>query len=196
MEAQYKSSTNGFETEKMATTSRSREITSMYQLFLRLLAIVITMVAAITMGVAKQTEIVHVPLLPTLPPLDIPLTSKWKYMSSNVYFMVSNCIACVYATVSLFLLIAKRPRSKALELSILIGDLLMMALLFSSDGAAAAVGMIGLKGNSHVHWMKICNVFGRFCRQLTASVVMSVIGSFLFLLMILMAILDLHKNPN
>jgi len=65
---------------KMANqrTAKSRE------LLVRLLAFVLTFVAAILLGVNKQTKVVPVQLTPTLPPINVPVTAKWHYLSAFV----------------------------------------------------------------------------------------------------------------
>lgn len=77
---------------------------------------------------------------------------------------------------------------------IIILDLIMMALLASATGAATAVGVIGYQGNSHVRWNKVCNVFGKFCHQVAAAVVVSLLASLSFLFSVVLAVLDLHKK--
>lgn len=51
---------------------------------LRILAFMLTLTAAVVLGVSKQTEIVSVKILPTLPPIDVPATAKWHYLSAFV----------------------------------------------------------------------------------------------------------------
>ncbi|KAJ8565972.1 hypothetical protein K7X08_008548 [Anisodus acutangulus] len=60
---------------------------------LRFLAFVLTLVAAIVLGVDKQTELVQVQLVPTLPPINVPASAKWHHSSAFVYFVVVNAIA-------------------------------------------------------------------------------------------------------
>ncbi|KAF6150514.1 hypothetical protein GIB67_030315 [Kingdonia uniflora] len=98
------------------------------------------MVAAITMGVSNETKVVPVTVLPNLPPVDLEATVKWQYESSSKYFMARNIIACVYATLSLVLLIVNRARSRGLELTLMVLDLVMLALLFSTNGAVGIIG--------------------------------------------------------
>ncbi|XP_009803956.1 CASP-like protein 1E1 [Nicotiana tabacum] len=161
---------------------------------LRFLAFVLTLVAAIVLGVDKQTTVVAVQLVPTLPAINVRATAKWHHMSAFVYFVVVNAIACAYAAMSLVLLLANRGKKKGLSLMIILLDLITVALLFSGGGAALAVGLIGYKGNSHVRWIKVCDKFDRFCGQVAAAIVISLVGSALFLLLVLLAVLNLHKN--
>ena len=121
--------------------------------------------------------------------------------SSNVdvgfrYFVVANVVACAYAALSLLLVLGNRGAKKGLALMIITLDLVMVALLFSGGGAALAVGLIGYRGNSHVQWNKVCNVFGRFCNQVAGAIVVSLLGSAAFLLLVLLAMINLHRKHN
>uniref|UniRef100_A0A5B7B8D4 CASP-like protein n=1 Tax=Davidia involucrata TaxID=16924 RepID=A0A5B7B8D4_DAVIN len=165
------------------------------ELVLRALAFALTLVASVLLGIDKQTKVVPISLASTLPPLNVPVTAKWHYMSAFVYFVVTNDIACSYAAVSLFLtILANRGGKRGLALMITILDLVMVALLFSGNGATAAVGLLGYQGNSHVLWNKVCNVFGKFCHQVAAAVILSLLGSLAFLWLVALAALNLHKK--
>ncbi|XP_041000924.1 CASP-like protein 1E1 [Juglans microcarpa x Juglans regia] len=166
------------------------------ELLLRLLALALTLVAAILTGVDKQTAIVPVELVASLPPLNVPVSAKWHYLSAFVYLMVTNIIACSYAALSMLLTFTSRGENIILGSMILILDTLMVALLFSGTGAATAVGLIGYHGNSHVRWEKVCNVFGKFCGQVAASIVVSVIGAVAFILLVVFSALRLHKKSK
>ncbi|KAJ7980216.1 CASP-like protein [Quillaja saponaria] len=163
-------------------------------LVMRLLALSLTLAAAIILGVDKQTKIVSLVVSPSLPPLDFPATAKWHYLSSFVFFVVSNAIACAYAALSLLISIANKGGNKGLGMFIVILDTLMVALLFSSIGAAGGIGLMGYQGNSHVQWKKVCNVFGKFCNQVAASLVLSLLGAIAFVLLVVVATFRLHKK--
>ncbi|KAF8042303.1 hypothetical protein BT93_A0814 [Corymbia citriodora subsp. variegata] len=153
-------------------------------LVLRLLAMALTLAAAVILGVDKQTKTVPVQVAAGLPPLNVPVTAKWRYLSAFVYFVVANAIACSYAALSLLLLLAnKAGKSRALASAVAIMDIIMVALLFSSGGAATAVGVIGRQGNSHVQWGKVCNVFDKFCDRVAISIGLSLLGSINFVIM-------------
>ncbi|XP_058731527.1 CASP-like protein 1E1 [Vicia villosa] len=155
------------------------------ELILRLLAFVLTLAAAIVIGTDKQTKVVPIKIADSLPPFNVPVSAKWHYLSAFVYFMVANAIACAYGAISMLLTFLNRGNSKVL-LGTLITmlDTLMVALLFSGNGAAAAVGLLGYNGNSHVRWSKVCDVFDKFCHQVAASIILSLLGSLAFLLLI------------
>ncbi|KAL6952999.1 hypothetical protein U1Q18_040912, partial [Sarracenia purpurea var. burkii] len=113
------------------------------------------------------------------------------------YFVVSNAIACSYVAASLLLsMMFKTTHNCFTILLLLILDLITVVLLFSANGAAAVVGVLGLKGNSHVNWNKLCDMFETFCYHSIAAMVMSMLGSFVFLWLIVLAALDLHKKSK
>ncbi|KAK7292315.1 hypothetical protein RIF29_08093 [Crotalaria pallida] len=155
-------------------------------LLLRVLALVLTLVAAIVLGLDKQTKLVSVQFVDTLPPVHVPATAKWQYASAFVYFVVANVIACAYAASSLLLV-----KIKGLGTLLSVVDALMVALLFSCNGATTAIGVIGFQGNSHLQWHKVCHVFSKFCNQVAVSIILSLLGSIAFLLLVL---LKLHRR--
>ncbi|XP_023547703.1 CASP-like protein 1E1 [Cucurbita pepo subsp. pepo] len=167
-------------------------------LILRFVAMILTLAAAVVIGVDKQAKTVSLQLTAALPPLRIPVTARWHYSSAFVYFVVVNAIACSYAAFSLVLsaVIKGKGRRSFIRSAITVMDLLTVALLFSGFGAAAAVGVIGLKGNSHLNWNKICDVFGRFCGQGAASLLLSLLGATSFLSLAVLSALRLPRGSN
>ncbi|KAL1548509.1 CASP-like protein 1E2 [Salvia divinorum] len=162
---------------------------------LRFLALALCLAAAAVLGVNKETKMVAMTLVPTLPPVNIPATAKWHYLSAFTYFMVANGIACGYAATSLVLILANRNGKKGITKVIILFDLVMVVLLFSAIGAAGAIGLIGFQGNSRVQWNKVCNVFDKFCHQGAASFGLSVAASVAFFFIVVLAIHNLqHKN--
>ncbi|MED6155261.1 hypothetical protein PIB30_003444 [Stylosanthes scabra] len=167
-------------------------------LVVRLLALFLTLVSTIIVGVDKETKII------SYAGLNFKATAKWEYMSATVFLLVSNGIACSYAAASLVMLeMGKRSSnddnskkvvlsSSAVEFGVTVMDLVMMGLLFSANGAAASVGVIAQNGNSHVQWMKVCNVFDAYCRHMTAAFLLSFFASISFLFMVLFSLAKLH----
>ena len=106
---------------------------------------------------------------------------------------MSNAIASSYAALSLLLSMSGK---KGLRPWIAILDVVMVALLFSSNGAAGAIGLMGYQGNKHVRWDKVCGVFGKFCGQVAASLLLSMLGSIVFLLLVVFAAFRLHRKSR
>lgn len=165
------------------------------ELALRVLALLLTVAAAILLGLDKQTKMISLQISPNLPAFNVPLTAKSSYLSGFVYFVVVNSIASVFAAASLALTFASNGGRKAVSrLMIIVTDLMMVALLFSGIGAASAVGVIGLKGNSHLQWKKVCNVYGKYCHQGMASVALSLLGAIAYLLLVILTASKLQKR--
>ncbi|QCD77012.1 hypothetical protein DEO72_LG1g634 [Vigna unguiculata] len=184
MEGQRKGSLNVMEGSEGNAKGWCGSVVRTCDLFLRLFAILLTLVASVVIGADKQTAIVPIKFVESMPPLYVPVAAKWHYLSAFVYFVGANAMACAYAALSLLLRLGNRR--KGMETVITVFDTLMVALLFSSNGAAIAVGLLGLQGNSHVHWNKVCNIFGKFCDQVAASLFISLLGSITFLLLLLL----------
>ncbi|KAL8201257.1 hypothetical protein R6Q57_012596 [Mikania cordata] len=163
-------------------------------LTVRFAALVLTLTAAVVLGVNKQTTNVTVTIVPSLPPVSLPVTAKWLHMSAFVYFVIANGIACSYTAVSLILTLATKGGIKKVSVMVTIVDIVVVALLFSAIGASGAVGLVGYQGNSHVQWQKVCNVFDKFCHQVAASIVLSFIGSMAYLLLVVLAVLNAYKK--
>ncbi|XP_060181453.1 CASP-like protein 1E1 [Lycium barbarum] len=168
-----------------------------YEMVLRMMGLVFTLLAAIVAGTNMDTESVAVSLIDGLPPLHLTLTAKWNYMSSTVYFVVVNAVACAYAATSMaFQALTGGSRVKKWTGSVLVValDLTIVTLLFSANGASAAVGLIALNGNPHSQWHKVCYAFKRYCIQGGAALAMSMLGSFFFLCLVLLLALNLHRT--
>ncbi|KAJ1412661.1 Casparian strip membrane protein [Sesbania bispinosa] len=167
-----------------------------YDVFLRFLCLSLTLIATIIVGADKETKTI------SYAGMQFTATAKWEYMSAIVFFLVSNAIGCSYAAVSLVISAMARSNSTGNNIKtaaffmLTVLDLVMMALLFSANGAAGAVGVLGQKGNSHVQWMKVCNVFDAYCRHVTAALVLSIIGSSVFLLLVVHSVFKLHYTKN
>ncbi|KAK9052811.1 hypothetical protein SSX86_029441 [Deinandra increscens subsp. villosa] len=188
MEMQYKEGING------ETSNGGKRRLRRTDLAVRVLALVLTLAAAVVLGVNKQTTTVTVTIVPSLPPVNLPVTAKWLHMSAFVYFVIANAIACSYTALSLILTLATKGGTKKVSVMVTILDLVVVALLFSAIGASGAVGLIGYQGNSHVQWEKVCNVFDKFCHQVAAAMALSFIGSIAYLLLIELAVFDIYRR--
>ncbi|XVE65668.1 hypothetical protein DITRI_Ditri08aG0018500 [Diplodiscus trichospermus] len=167
---------------------------SICDLILRVLALLLTLAAVIVLGLSRQTKVIPIQITPALPPLNVAAQAKWRYLSAFVYSMVANIIACSYAAISTLVVLGTRNAITGLAQTIIVLDLLVVALLFSANGAALAIGLMGYKGNSHVQWNKVCNVFDKFCDQVAVSVVLSLVGAVAFVALVAVAALTFHKR--
>lgn len=91
MESEYLSSNGGGEIgggvnggEKQVVAVANKRATSLPDLVLRFLALALTLAAAVLLGVNKQSTVVPIALVPTLPPVNVEVTAKWHYLSAFV----------------------------------------------------------------------------------------------------------------
>ncbi|RWW00610.1 hypothetical protein GW17_00036420 [Ensete ventricosum] len=66
----------------------------------------------------------------------------------------------------------------------------------SATGNAGSVAYIGLKGNSHVNWNKICNVYGKFCRHVGSSAAVSLVASIVLVLLVVLSSYSLYRRSG
>lgn len=71
---------------------------------------------------------------------------------------------------------------------------LMLGIVASATGAAGSVAYIGLKGNKHTGWGKICGTYDKFCRYIGASLAVSLVSAILLLLLTVLSILSLYRR--
>ncbi|KAB1670449.1 hypothetical protein ERO13_A02G046500v2 [Gossypium hirsutum] len=169
-------------------------MSSICELILRFMALLLTLAAAIIIGVNKQTKFFPVQLNPAFPPVEVAARVKWHYLSALVYSLVANITASSYAALSTLIVLATRNGEAGFAQVITIFDATIVGLLFSANGAALAVGIIGYKGNSHLQWNKVCNVFDSFCDRVAISIVLSLVASFAFIALVALAVLSLQKR--
>ncbi|KAK3150749.1 hypothetical protein QOZ80_3AG0237220 [Eleusine coracana subsp. coracana] len=160
-------------------------------LSLRALLFAATLSGLVVLVTAKQTEIIPIALLPQL--TFGPNDAKFQDSPALIYLLVALCVTCLYslltAVSSLRFVAGSVSTTKKLFL-LLVLDVLYAAIMASATGSAGGVAWIGLKGNSHTRWNKICNIYGKFCRHIGASAVVSLIAS---IILVLLAILNAYS---
>jgi len=70
----------------------------------------------------------------------------------------------------------------------------MLGILASATGTAGSVAYLGLKGNNHTGWHKICHIYDKFCRHIGASVAVGLFGSIVTLLLIWISAHSIHSR--
>lgn len=79
MKAEFGAS-DGSESRRRSETSAAR----FCDLIVRFVAMILTFAAAVIIGVDKQTKTVPFQLAAALPPLYVPVTARWHYLSAIV----------------------------------------------------------------------------------------------------------------
>ncbi|KAF0919840.1 hypothetical protein E2562_031696 [Oryza meyeriana var. granulata] len=156
---------------------------------LRVFVLAATLVSAVLMAADRQSTTVQV--AGGGGGLRVPVTAKWTYSSAFVYLVVANAMVFAFCAAALA---ACRRRSAVVP--VMVGDLVALALLFSAVGAAAQFGLLGERGNAHVRWAKVCDVYGRFCERAMAAVAVSLIAAFADLVLLMLTILTIHKASS
>ncbi|KAH6821016.1 hypothetical protein C2S53_017650 [Perilla frutescens var. hirtella] len=197
MESRNENSVNG----EIELGSRETEVTVAnnrnmreHDVVLRFVALAFNVTATVVLGVDRENKTVPVRLVATQPPVNVQVDTKSHYVASFLYFVVANAIASGHVAMSLLLILANRKGNKGITMMITLFDLVAIVLVFSGVGAAGTIGLLGYKGNQHVGWHKVCNVFQKFCGQAIASIIISAIAGTILLLLVVLAIFSLYKK--
>ncbi|CAJ1962247.1 unnamed protein product [Sphenostylis stenocarpa] len=129
----------------------------------------------------------------------VPQPAKFKYSPAFVYFVAAFSVSGLYALVSALASIAviQKPEFKLkFLLHFIFWDALILGITASATGAAGSVAYIGLKGNSHVGWIKVCDVYDKFCRHLAGSIAVALFGSIVTVLLIWLSAFTIHSRVS
>ncbi|XP_068661075.1 CASP-like protein 1D1 [Aristolochia californica] len=162
---------------------------------LRFLVFASTLTAFLVLVTSKQSEIVTIPVLL----LQTVRSAKFQHSPAFIYLVVAMCVACAYSILTIATSISSifkpsRP-SKSLMLLVFF-DALMAGIVASATGAAGGVAYIGLKGNSHVGWVKICGTFDKFCKHVGSSIALAVFASVLLVLLVMISTYSLYRRSR
>ncbi|KAH9289756.1 hypothetical protein KI387_033873, partial [Taxus chinensis] len=143
------------------------------EIFLRLMAAAATLCAAIVIGLDKQTIDLY----------GVYVQAKYYYSPAFAFFMVANATAATYALLSLVIHYKSNATEGYLAARkwLFFFDFVMTLVITSGASAATAIGYVGVKGNNHVAWIKVCNEFETFCYRMGGAVSASFIGLFIFI---------------
>uniref|UniRef100_A0A0E0JCA4 CASP-like protein n=1 Tax=Oryza nivara TaxID=4536 RepID=A0A0E0JCA4_ORYNI len=137
-----------------------------------------TAVAAVIMGLNKQSYTTVVAIVGTRP-VTQTFTAKFKDTPAFVFFVIANAIASGY---NLMVLVTRRIlQRRAQSLSVHLLDMVILTLLATGSATAASMAQLGKNGNLHARWNPICDKFGSFCNHGGIALVSSFIGVALML---------------
>lgn len=155
---------------------------------LRVVLLAASVVAVVVMVTSNQTKLIQVPLPGTPGPVLVPKSAKFHYSPAFIYFVAALSVAGLYSIITglASLSVVWKPSIPAKCLFFLIlTDVLILGIVASATGTAGSVTYVGLKGNSHVNWNKICDTYGKFCRYVGSSVIVGLFASFVLVLLII-----------
>ncbi|GMN46503.1 hypothetical protein TIFTF001_015698 [Ficus carica] len=156
---------------------------------LRLLLFAATVTSLVVLLTSKQTIGGPFPA----PKIEV----KFDNSPAFIYFLVALSVAGLYSiitTLASISVIHKPQYSTKLLLHFAFWDVLILGILASATGTAGGIAYVGLKGNDHVQWNKVCNHFDKFCRHIGAALAVSLFASFLLIFLIWLNVNSLHKK--
>ncbi|CAL9090773.1 unnamed protein product [Musa acuminata var. zebrina] len=166
---------------------------------LRLLLFASAVTALVVMVTSKQTKLIPVTVAPSSQIFLVSRDAKFQHSPAFIYLVAALSVTGLYSIitmlVSLFSIASPSPSPKTLFLLILF-DTLMAGVMASATGNAGSVAYIGLKGNSHVNWNKICNMYGKFCRHVGSSTAVSLIASIVLVLLVVLSSYSLYRRSR
>ncbi|GAV87356.1 DUF588 domain-containing protein [Cephalotus follicularis] len=159
----------------------------------RVLLFATTLVSVIVMVTSDQTKTIFVPGSN----IGFPVPAKFNHSPAFIYFVAALSVACFYSiitTLASLSVIFKPYSSTKLLLHFAIWDVLILGIVASATGTAGGVAYIGLKGNSHVNWNKICNSYDTFCHHVESSIFISLLAAILLVLLSIISTVSLYDR--
>ncbi|KAL8121627.1 CASP-like protein 1 [Apium graveolens] len=185
---EYKNSPSG---SPDATTRKSAIVEAVFRVFL----FIASLTAVVVMVTSKQTELVP------FPPLGmVPNTIRFTDTPAFEYFIAALSASGLYAIITTLLnisAISKPGYNKILALYIVTMDVIMLAIVAAASGTAGGVAYVGIEGNSHTRWRKICTPYDTFCQHAAGAIVVSLLAAAVLLLLILKSVFTMYRKiPN
>ncbi|KAL3511107.1 hypothetical protein ACH5RR_030508 [Cinchona calisaya] len=161
---------------------------SIFDLILRIVAIVGTFGSAVAMGTTNQT-------LPFFNQF-IEFQAQYDDFTTFTLFVIVNAIVCGYLALSLPLSILHIIRSRAANSRVLliVLDTVMLALLSAGASAAAAIVYLAHNGNSSANWFAICQQFQNFCQRISGSLIGSFVAVVSVVLLVILSGVALSRH--
>jgi len=156
---------------------------SKFDLILRFLLFAASVASVVVMVTGNQTEFFQ--------------PAKFRYSPAFVYFVAAFSVAGLYSIITTFVSLSaiRKPNLKTkLLLHLIFWDAVMLGILASATGTAGGIAYLGLKGNNHTRWQKICHIYDKFCRHIGASVAVGLFGSIVTLLLIWISAHSIHSR--
>ncbi|XP_076937556.1 CASP-like protein 2B1 [Bidens hawaiensis] len=105
--------------------------------------------------------------------------AKFTDMKSLVILVVVNGLAAVYSLVQTLRCVVAMVRgsvlfNKPLAWLIFSGDQVMAYMIVAAIGAAAQSAAFAKIGEPELQWMKVCDMYGKFCNQVGEGIASSV----------------------
>ncbi|KAF3330764.1 CASP-like protein [Carex littledalei] len=162
---------------------------------LRLLLLASAVSALVVLVTGKQTK--RIATGQPAPFAFVERDAKFNYSPAFIYLLVALAVTCLYSIITMLsscvFMSKPAPAAKAL-FCLLVLDTLMVGIMASATGTAGGIAYLGLKGNSHTNWNKICNNYDKFCQHIGSSTAVSLFASIILVVLVLLSAYSLSKR--
>ncbi|XWS30551.1 hypothetical protein CRYUN_Cryun24cG0128000 [Craigia yunnanensis] len=160
----------------------------MAQTMLRIFAAAFALAAICVMATSSQSIIL----------LGITFKAQYNYSSAMRFLLVTDAILCAFSVLSvIFVYRLSRSESDIKNCFYLfLHDMVIMVLAISGCAAATTVGYIGKYGEEKMGWLALCNRVGKFCNQMTISLVLSYLAFFSYFALAVMSSNEVMYQAN
>ncbi|MCV2423822.1 MARVEL-like domain-containing protein, partial [Paucibacter sp. DJ4R-1] len=131
---------------------------SLLDAFLRVVLLAASVAAVVVMVTSKENKVFQVQV-PGVGILGVSKPAKFNYSPAFIYLVAALSASGLYSIITglASLSVAWKPSiSPKWPLILIAHDVIILGIVASATGTAGGVAYIGLKGNSHVNWGKIC----------------------------------------
>ncbi|KAL6992910.1 hypothetical protein U1Q18_011028 [Sarracenia purpurea var. burkii] len=114
--------------------------------------------------------------------LTVKNKAKFTEMKALVFLVIANGLAAAYSMVQGMRCVVSMVRGKVLfnkplAWAIFSGDQLMAYMTVASAAAAIQSAVVAEFGESEMGWMKLCDIYGKFCNQIGEGIAVTLIAS-------------------
>ncbi|KAE7995249.1 hypothetical protein FH972_000068 [Carpinus fangiana] len=158
------------------------------ELVLRSVICALGVLAAVLVGTDTQVKEIFT----------IQKKARFTDMKALVFLVIANGIAAAYSLVQMLRCVVSMVRgnllfSKPLAWAIFSGDQVMAYLTVAAVAAAAQSSVFAKLGQQEVQWMKICNMYGKFCNQVGEGIASAVLVSLSMVVLSCMSAFSLFR---
>ncbi|KAK6932845.1 Casparian strip membrane protein domain [Dillenia turbinata] len=142
------------------------------ELVLRCLICLFGVLAAVLVGTDAEVKEIF----------SIRKKAQFTNMKALVFMVIANGIAAAYSLVQLLRCVVSMIKgsvlfNKPLAWAIFSGDQVVAYVTLAAVAAAAQSAAIAKLGQPELQWMKICNMYGKFCTQVGEGIVSALLTS-------------------
>ncbi|CAM8952108.1 hypothetical protein QQ045_016980 [Rhodiola kirilowii] len=169
-------------------TSAQKKGLAIFDLILRICALVTCLAAATAMGTAEQT----LPFTTQFFKFDAGYDDMPGFMAFVICFAIAGCYFLLSLPFSIISII--RPHAAGPRLLLVIFDTIVLGLTMAAAAAATAIVYLAHNGNSSTNWLPVCQQFGDFCQATSGAVVGSFIAVAVIALLVILSGAALRRH--